>query len=137
MVGGNPRTDWLAILKKEGDAPTEKVTKRLESTSRKPGTVKVQKVQKASSPRRARTSHTKIAALTAEEAFEEMANPRSGPGIQARHYRDGRITRADAIEWIACAIIYRREGKEASFAGWRRHRKAVEEALDRFCGGGT
>ncbi len=127
----------MAILKKEGGAPTEKTARGQGSTSRKPETVKVQKVQKAPTPRKARASHKKIALLTADEAFEEMANPRSGPGIQARLYRSSRITRANAIEWIACAIIYRREGKEASFAGWRRHRKAVEEALDRFCGGGT
>jgi hypothetical protein len=137
MVGGHTRTDWLAILKKEGGAPTEKTAREQERSSRKPETIKVQKVHKAPTPRKTRASHKKMATLTAEEAFEEMANPRSGPGIQARHYRDGRITRADAIEWIACAIIYRRWGKDASFAGWRRHRKAVEEALDRFCGGGT
>ena len=127
----------MAILKKEGGPPTEKVVREQEPSSRKPETIKVQKVQKAPKPRKTRASHKKMVPLTADEAFEEMANPRSGPGIQARHYRDGRIARADAIEWIACAIIYRRWGKEASFAGWRRHRKAVEEALDRFCEGET
>ncbi len=127
----------MAILKKVGGAPTQKVSEGQGSTWRKPETVKVQKVQKAPTPPKARAGHRKIAVLTAEEAYEEMANPRSGPGIQARLYRTGGVTRADAIEWIACAIIYRRGGKEASFAGWRRHRKAVEEALDRFCEGGT
>jgi hypothetical protein len=137
MVGGNTRTDWLALLKNEGGAPTEKTAWGQEPSWRKPETAKVQKVRKAPTPRKTRASHKKMATLTADETYEEMANPRSGPGLQARHYRDGRITREDAIKWIACAIIYRRGGKEASFAGWRRHRKAVEEALDRFCEGGT
>ena len=127
----------MAILKNEGGAPTEQIARGQEPSSRKLETVKVQKVQKSPTPRKTRASHKKMATLTADEAYEEMANPRSGPGIQARHYRSGMIARADAIEWIACAIIYRRGGKGASFAGWRRHRKAVEEALDRFCEGRT
>jgi hypothetical protein len=136
MVGGNPRTDWLAILKQEWCAPTEKASRGQGSTSRNPNSGEVQKVQKSPTPRRARAGHEKMATLTAEEAYEEMLNPDSGASVQARLYCSGRIKREDAIQWIACAIIYRRVGTEA-FGGWRRHRKVVEEALDRFCGGGT
>jgi hypothetical protein len=135
MVGGNPGTDWLALLKKEGGAPTEKVARVQGSTSREPGTVKVQRVQKAPTPRKAQARQEEITTLTEEEAYEEMANPKTGAGVQARLYRSGEIAREDAIKWIACAIIYRRAGKE-TLRGWRRQRKAVEEALGRFCGGG-
>ena len=99
--------------------------------------------------------------LTVEEALEEMERPLSGPGIQARLYRIGGITRNNAIKWITCAIIYRRmdegvrheacerweaqkkswqKGKGAEpifFVSWERHAKAIEEALDRFCEGGA
>lgn len=97
--------------------------------------------------------------LTVEEALKEMERPLSGPGIQARLYRTGEISRENAIKWITRAIIYRRmdegtrrearerweEQKKARqkgtraepifFMGWERHAKATEEALDRFCDG--
>jgi hypothetical protein len=136
MIDGNLRTDWLGLLKAEGGALTEKAAWGQGSTSRKPRMVKLQKVQIASTLRKARARQKEITTLTTEEAYEEMANPKSGAGLQARLYRSGEIAREDAIKWIACAITYRRAGKEA-FRGWRRHRKAVEEALGRFCGGGT
>jgi hypothetical protein len=97
--------------------------------------------------------------LTVEEALEEMERPLSGPGKQARLYQADKITRQDAVRWIACAILYRRmdgdaraaarerfEGQKkawrkgagsepAFFVGWQRHVAAVEEALIRFCEG--
>lgn len=77
----------------------------------------------------------RVRTLTIDEILEELACLQSGPGMQARLYREGRITRENAIKWIACAVIYRLEGKEASFNGWRRHEKAVEIALNRLCTG--
>jgi hypothetical protein len=71
-----------------------------------------------------------------EEALNEMACPKSGPGLQARLYRAGGISKENAVNWISCAILYRHGGKDAPFDGWRRHAKAVEQALDRFCEGG-
>lgn len=136
MVGGNPRTDWLALLKKEESVPTEKVPREQESTLRKPRTGGGRKEQNMPAHRKPRARQKMMAPLTAEEAYEEMSNPDSGAGVQAGLYRAGRIKREDAIEWIACAIIYRRVGT-AAFAGWQRHKKAVEEALERFCGGET
>jgi len=68
--------------------------------------------------------------LTVEEVLEEMARPKTGPGLQARLYRAGGISKKNAVEWISCAIIYRREGGDASFRGWRRHSRAVERALE-------
>lgn len=68
-----------------------------------------------------------------QEALEEMARPKSGPGLQARLYRAGGISKENAVEWICCAIIHRREGRDAPFQGWRRHAKAVAAGLDLFC----
>jgi hypothetical protein len=74
--------------------------------------------------------------LTAAEALEEIHRPKSGPGLQARLYRAGEISRENAVKWICCAIIYCREGRDAPFSSWRQHAKAVEDALELFCGGG-
>lgn len=76
-----------------------------------------------------------VGALAVDEVLAEMARPKSSPGLQARLYQAGEIGKENAIKWISCGIIWRREGKEAPFDGWRRHAKAVEDALDRFCVG--
>jgi hypothetical protein len=128
MVGGNPGTDWLALLKKEGRAPREKIARVQGSTSREPGTVKVQRVQKAPTPRKARARQGEITTLTAEEAYEEIANPKTGAGIQARLYRSGEIGREDAVEWITKAILHR---QDKSWVGWEQHASATREALRR------
>jgi len=79
---------------------------------------------------------TPLGMLTVAGALEEMESAKRGPGIQARLYQAGEISRENAVRWISCAIICRREGKEALFDGWRRHARTVEEALDRFCRAG-
>ena len=135
MVVKSTRTDWLALLKEEGSTPTKEVTPQLNTSVRSAEPLKVQKVQKAQTTHEALQKPGPFGRLTVDEALEEMTRPRSGPGIQARLYREGEITKENAIEWIACAIIYRREGEEAPFSGWRRHARVIEEALDRFCEG--
>lgn len=129
MRGG---TDWLSILKNGTEMPSrnprpkrqrgenhQRPRRRTDKTDESPGTP---------------ANRDKYVGLTVEEALEEMSCPKSGPGIQARLDRAGEIGKENAIEWISCAIIRRREGKEAQFDGWQRHARVVEEALKRFCG---
>jgi hypothetical protein len=74
--------------------------------------------------------------LAVEQVLEELERPKSSPGLQARLYRAEAISKENAVKWICCALIYRREGKDAPFGSWRRHAKAVEDALELFCGEG-
>jgi hypothetical protein len=62
----------------------------------------------------------------AEDMVGEIMRPKSGAGINFRLYRAGEITRENAVQWITCAILHRRE---VPFDYWRRHAPAVEAAL--------
>lgn len=132
-MAGSKRTDWLALLRREGGTSIEKVAPERNGRSQNRPLPKVRKVQKAEAPRKGGV----VGEISLGDVLKEMNRPRSGANLQARLYREGRITGENAIEWIACALIHRHGGKDAPFYGWRRHAKAVEEALDRFCEGGT
>jgi hypothetical protein len=45
----------------------------------------------------------------AEDVVGEIIRPKSGAGVTFRLYRAGEITRENAIQWITCAILHRRE----------------------------
>ncbi len=81
------------------------------------------------------TTKALAGAYATADVLEDIRTAKTGAALQAGLYRDGRISRENAIQWIACAIIRGREGKEAPFSEWERHAQAVEEALDRFCEG--
>jgi hypothetical protein len=58
--------------------------------------------------------------------LDEIGRAKSGAGINYRLYQAGEITRANAVEWITCAILNRRG---EPFESWRRHAPVVEAAL--------
>ncbi len=62
----------------------------------------------------------------AEDVVGEIIRPKSGAGINFRLYRTGEITRENAVQWITCALLHRRD---VPFDQWRRHAPAVEAAL--------
>jgi hypothetical protein len=62
----------------------------------------------------------------AEDVVGEIIRPKSGAGINFRLYRTGEITPENAVRWITCAILHRRD---VPFDNRRRHAPAVEAAL--------
>jgi hypothetical protein len=62
----------------------------------------------------------------AEDVVGEIIRPKSGAGINVRLYRASEITRENAVQWITCAILHRRD---VPFDNWRRYAAAVEAAL--------
>jgi hypothetical protein len=64
--------------------------------------------------------------LTVGEVLEDINRPDTGAGIQADHYRQGSISKENAVEWITKAILVRR-GMDT--AEWKHHAPAVEAAL--------
>jgi hypothetical protein len=63
---------------------------------------------------------------SAEDVVGEIIRPTSGAGINFRLYRAGEITRENAVQWITCAILHRRD---VPFYDWRQYAPAVEAAL--------
>lgn len=64
--------------------------------------------------------------LTVGEVLNEINRRDSSAAKNAELFHAGEITRENAVEWIACAILHRRA---VPFEGWRRHAPAVEAAL--------
>lgn len=66
-------------------------------------------------------------ALSADEVLSEISRPGSGPAKTAMLYYDsGEISWEDAVQWVTCAILYRRG---ESTDDWERHAPAVREVL--------
>ena len=63
---------------------------------------------------------------SAEDVVGEITRPKSGAGINFRLYRAGEITRENAVQWITCAILHRRD---VPIDDWRQYAPAVEAAL--------
>ena len=62
----------------------------------------------------------------AEDVVGEIVRPKSGARINFRRGSAGENTRENAVQWITCAILHRRD---VPFDNSRRHAPAVEAAL--------
>lgn len=122
------KASWLDALK----GILEEEPRRPREVSNEPTPSTMQKVQK---PREEASGEvvdisTRAdlpGALTADEVLSEISRPGSGPAKTAMLYYDsGEISWEDAVQWVTCAILYRRG---ESTDDWERHAPAVREVL--------
>jgi hypothetical protein len=124
-------SSYLEIVEKaKREKPEDEVRSSHSVSSDRSPTTKTTETTKAPDTRPVRDTSPKrppnFTPLTVSEALAGINAPGTGAGKNAELYRRGELYEEKAIEYVTCAILYRRG---ESFEVWKHHAPAVRKAL--------